>query len=121
MEDVLQEAREEDGYSSISAKNDARTTADTLRSIAFAMLKNGWRRGFLEMPSGSCSATTPFKACKATCVGLDSAESAAEGDDDEATGADALSREFCFLRILRFFNLFVYELAAFCMNRRVGR
>lgn len=73
------------------------------------------------MPSGSCSATTPFKACKATCVGLDSAESAAEGDDDEATGADALSREFCFLRILRFFNLFVYELAAFCMNRRVGR
>ena len=57
---------------------------------------------FLEMPSGSCSATTPFKACKATCVGLDSAESAAEGDDDEATGADALSREFCFLRILRF-------------------
>ncbi len=69
----------------------ARKTSDSLRAISFAMLKNGYRRGFLKMPD-SCSKDTPFKACTAMCVGLDSAEAAAQGDDDEATGADALSQ-----------------------------
>ena len=55
------------------------------------MLKNGYRRGFLEMPD-SCAEDAPFKACTAICKGLDSAEAAAQGDDDEATGADALSQ-----------------------------